>query len=45
MSLKTRVAKLEEKFNIVHEAMPEGLSPQEQYLWLMNRKRSFNSIW
>jgi hypothetical protein len=36
MSLKTRIAKLEERFNITHEEMPEGLSPQEQYLWLIS---------
>jgi hypothetical protein len=37
MSLKTRVAKLEEKFNIGHEEMPEGLSSQDQYLWLIRQ--------
>jgi hypothetical protein len=37
MSLKTRVAILEEKFNIMHEEMPEGLSPQDQYLWLIRQ--------
>lgn len=36
MSLKTRIAKLEERFNITHEEMPEGLSPQDQYLWMIH---------
>ncbi|MGZ8188625.1 MAG: hypothetical protein ACXWTN_07675 [Methylosarcina sp.] len=39
MTLKNRATKLEGKFNIVHEAMPEGLSPKDQYLWLINDTR------
>lgn len=36
MTIKTRLAKLENQTNPNYQPMPEGLSPMEQYLFLIN---------
>ena len=38
MSIKTRLDKLEQYHVMIDSAedMPEGLSPREQYMWLIN---------